>query len=425
MTLAIQTFFQLYFLTDVARLPPATVGWILGLTRLWDAVNDPLIGFLSDRIKSRLGRRRVLLVYGSIPLGLFFAMCWIIPPLTEPWLAVYYTLIIVAFDTAFTIVHVGYNSLTPTMTYDYDERSSLNGYRMLFSLGGTLAAIIFATILADLMSSEAYRFAFIGITLGAIAIIPPWIVFAVSRQADRPGEISTMPLRQALRTTWANRAFVMLTCMYLTCWTATSVIAALLVYFANYYLMVPEQANYFVLVAQGSAVLSVPLCVWMARRWDKPKAFMVGIGFWCVVLIAFFSLPQTAVATAYVCAFFCGPGIATAAVIPWAMLPDVIEQEQHRTGERREGAYYALASFFQKLGTGLALWGIGLALSVSGYVTPGVEGQFPVQPQSALATIRLIIGPGTIALLLVSLPFAWRYPITRESHLRLVETMGK
>ena len=93
-----------------------------------------------------------------------------------------------------------------------------------------------------------------------------------------------------------------------------------------------------------------------------------------------------------------------------------IEQEQQRTGERREGAYYAFISFFQKLGTGLALWGIGMALSASGYVTPTADQQFPVQPESALSTIRLIIGPGSIALLLISLPFAWRYPITRDRH---------
>jgi len=112
-------------------------------------------------------------------------------------------------------------------------------------------------------------------------------------------------------------------------------------------------------------------------------------------------------------------------VIPWSMLPDVIEEEQKRTGERREGTYYAFVSFFQKLGTGIALWGIGMALAASGYVTPGLENQFPVQPDSALATIRFIMGPATIVLLLISLPFAWRYPITREGHLRSIESIRK
>ncbi len=418
-------FFQLYFLTDVARLNPATVGWVLGITRLWDAFNDPLIGLISDRIRSRFGRRRALLVYGSVPLGVFFALCWMIPPFSQLGLAVYYTLIIIAFDTAFTIVHVGYNALTPTMTYDYDERSSLNGYRMVFSLGGTLAAIVFATVLASFTSHETTRFAIVGITLGVVVIVPPWIVFRVASKSDNSHPTSKMSLRTALQSTFSNRAFVMLMCMYLMCWTATSVIAAMLIYFASYYLEVPEQANYFVLVAEGAAVMSVPLCVWLASRWDKPKAFVAGIGFWCVVLIVFFALPKTAVSVAYICAFLCGPGIATAAVIPWSMLPDVIEEEQQRTGERREGAYYAFASFFQKLGTGIALWGIGMALAASGYVTPGVEEQFPIQPESALNTIRFIVGPGTIVLLLISLPFAWQYPISRESHTRSLEEIRR
>jgi glycoside/pentoside/hexuronide:cation symporter, GPH family len=379
---------------------------------------------LSDRIRSRHGRRRVLLVYGSIPLGLAFALCWIIPPFGELGLAIWYTLIIIAFDTAFTVVHVGYNALTPVMTSDYDERSSLNGYRMVFSLGGTLAAIVYATALGGIVGDESTRFAVIGITLGLLAMIPPWIVFWVTRDLDAVGETSRMSLAEAVRTTFSNRAFVMLAGLYLASWTATCVIASMLVYYASYYLKVPGQANYFVLAAQFSAVLSVPVCVWMATAWDKPKAFLAGIGFWCIVLIAFFSLPGSAVGAAYWVAFLCGPGIATAAVIPWAMLPDVVEVEQQQSGERREGAYYAFISFFQKLGTGLALWGIGQALGFAGYLTPTADQQFPVQPESALQMIRFIIGPATIGLLLLSMPFAWWYPVTRSSHRESLERIG-
>ena len=130
--LAILMFFQLYFLTDVAGLRPDYAGWAIAASRLWDAVNDPLFGLLSDRIRSRWGRRRVLLLFGAIPLGLFFMLMWIVPALDQVWLAVYYAMTFILFDTAFTIVHVGYNSLTPEMTSDYDERSTLNGYRMVF-----------------------------------------------------------------------------------------------------------------------------------------------------------------------------------------------------------------------------------------------------------------------------------------------------
>lgn len=418
--LAIQMFFQLYFLTDVARLSPESAGWVLGITRLWDAVNDPIVGLVSDRIRSPHGRRRVLLIRGAIPLGVFFALGWLVPPFSQAGLVIYYTVALIAFDTAFTVVHVGYNSLTPEMTRDYDERSTLNGYRMVFSLCGTLGAIVFATLLDELFVDETVRFATLGMTLGGIAIIPPWIVASVARESPVNPLANSMSLGHALQYTLSNRAFLMLMCIYLTSWTAASILASMLVYFARYYLSVPDQANYFVLAAEGSAVLFVPLAVWLARVTEKPRAYLIGMSFWCVVLLAIALLPRQSVVLAYVLALLCGPGIATALVIPWSMVPDIIEDDQLRTGERREGAFYSLVAFFQKLGTGLAIWGIGQGLAASGYVTPTDIDPVPVQPDAVLLTMRIIIGPVTVALLLMSLPIAWMYPISRETHHKMV-----
>ncbi|NIV29923.1 MAG: MFS transporter, partial [Anaerolineae bacterium] len=88
---------------------------------LWDAVNDPLFGLISDRIRSRWGRRRVLLLFGAVPLGVSFAMMWLVPPWGDVALTAYYAVAFILFDTIFTAVHVGYNALTPEMTPDYDE----------------------------------------------------------------------------------------------------------------------------------------------------------------------------------------------------------------------------------------------------------------------------------------------------------------
>src|SRR5512139_416918 len=168
--LAIIMFFQLYFLTDVVGLRPDLAGWAVGIGRIWDAVNDPLFGLISDRIRSRWGRRRVLLLFGAVPLGLSFMMMWIVPPLSHTGLAVYYMLVFILFDTAFTIVHVGYNALTPEQTTDYDERSSLNGYRMVFSISGTLGAIILATVLGWFIADARLLFMILGIGLGLASI---------------------------------------------------------------------------------------------------------------------------------------------------------------------------------------------------------------------------------------------------------------
>lgn len=283
--LAILMFFQLYFLTDVAGLRPDYAGWSVGLSRIWDAVNDPLIGLISDRIRTRWGRRRALLLFGAVPLGLTFMLMWIVPPFSQLGLAAYYALAFILFDTCFTVVHVGYNALTREMTRDYDERSSLNGFRMVFSIAGTLGAIILATVLGWSISDPRQLFLTLGVGLGAVSILPVLIVFRITKEEPSENLPEPLPMRDALRHTLANRPFRQVMGLYLLSWTSASILAAVLVYYANYYLRVPEQANYFVLIAEGSAILFIPFWVWLSRRLDKRRAFIIGTISWVFILL--------------------------------------------------------------------------------------------------------------------------------------------
>jgi glycoside/pentoside/hexuronide:cation symporter, GPH family len=423
--LAILMFFQLYFLTDVAGLRPDLAAYAVGIPRIWDAVNDPLFGLISDRIRTRWGRRRVLLLFGAVPLGLSFMFMWLVPGLGQVGLAVYYALAFIIFDTAFTVVHVGYNALTPELTSDYDERSTLNGYRMVFSIAGTLGAIIFATVLGWYVTDARTLFMILGIGLGLVSMIPPLIVFRITSEKPCEELPEALPMKEALKQTLSNRPFRMVMGLYLLSWTTASILAAILVYYANYYLRVPEQANYFVLAAQGAAIVFIPLWVWVAKKLDKRRAFMWGSLSWIVVLLGIFALGPEQLGLAYALAALSGSGIATAYVLPWAMVPDVVEDDEARCGQRREGSYYAFASFFQKLATGAALWMMGMALARTGYLTP-VSGQaLPVQPQSAVDAIRFFVGPVPAVLLIGAVIFAWFYPITRESHQATLEKLAE
>jgi GPH family glycoside/pentoside/hexuronide:cation symporter len=422
--LAIVMFFQLYFLTDVAGLRPDLAGWAVGIGRIWDAINDPLFGLISDRIRTRWGRRRVLLLFGALPLGISFAMMWLVPPWGPLALAAYYALAFILFDTVFTAVHVGYNALTPEMTPDYDERSSLNGYRMVFSISGTLGAIILATVLGWYIDDTRVLYGLVGAGLGLVSIIPPLIVFRVTRERPAEEQPEPLPVRDALAATLSNRPFWLVMGLYLLSWTTASILAAVLVYYANYYLRVPDQANYFVLVAQGAAILFIPLWVWVARRLDKRRAFILGILSWIVVLVALFGLRADQVTLAYVLAALAGSGIATAYVIPWSMVPDIIEYDQVSTGQRREGSYYAFASLFQKLATGLAIWALGQVLAFTGYITPQSGAPLPEQPAGAVLAIRIAMTLVPIVLLVLAILCAWGYPITRERHRALRDELA-
>lgn len=422
--LTIVMFFQLYFLTDVAGLRPDYAAWAIAIGRLWDAVNDPLFGQVSDRIRSRFGRRRVVLLTCAVPLGVTFALMWVVPPFSPIGLVVYYALIFILFDSFFTFIHVSYNSLTPELTQDYDERSGLNGFRMVYSIGGGLLAIILATVLGWYITDRRQLFMMITLGLGLVSMIPPFIVFSVTRETEKQQLPQALPTREAIRETLANRAFWLVMGLYLFSWTTASILAAVLVYFANYYLRVPEQANYFVLVSQASAIAFIPFWVWMARKLDKRRAFILGMASWMVVLVGIASIRTDQVVLVYVLAALSGSGIATAYVLPWAMVPDIIELDELRTGRRREGSYYAFTSFFQKLGTGIALWGMGQALAATGYITPVAGQPLPAQPEQAVQMIRWMMGAVPVVLLALAIILAWRFSITRESHHAIREQLA-
>ena len=133
----------LFFLVNVVGLDPAAAGISIGIGRIWDAFNDIFVGTLSDRTRSRWGRRRPYLLFGAIPLGIAFVLMWLVPPTDQQTLLlIYYTAMYILFDTLFTLTNVPYIALTPEIAPTYDERTSLHSYRMAFSIGfGLIGAV--------------------------------------------------------------------------------------------------------------------------------------------------------------------------------------------------------------------------------------------------------------------------------------------
>ena len=422
--LAILMFYQLYFMTDVAGLRPDLAGWAVGIGKMWDAINDPLFGLISDRIRTRWGRRRGMLLFFAVPLGVSFMLMWLVPPFDPVGLTIYYTLTFIFFDTTFTIIHVSFNSLTPELTEDYDERSTLNGYRTAFSIGGTLGTIILATVLGWYIDDKRLLFAVLGVGMGIVSIFPPLIVFKITREQPSEELPEAMPMWRALKTTLSNRPFWAIMGLYLLSWGTASILSAVLIYYANYYLKVPDQANYFILGAEGAAIVFIPLVVWLSRRFDKRRAFIAGSLTWAVVLFALSILPADRLGLAYLLAILSGFGIATAYIVPWAMVPDIIEVDQVETGERREGSYYAFFSFFQKAATGVVIWVMGQTLAATGYITPAQGQPLPTQPEAAVNAIRVFMGPVPAVMLLLAVVFAWRLTITRASHQATLEVLA-
>jgi GPH family glycoside/pentoside/hexuronide:cation symporter len=140
-TANILVFYLLFFLTDVAGLSAGWAGSVLMVGKIFDAVNDPIVGLLSDRSSTPWGRRLPWILGGALPFALIFLAQWWIPPLA-PWgLFLYYLAIGIVFNLAYTLVNLPYTALTPELTQDYNERTRLSSVRFVFSIGGSILSL--------------------------------------------------------------------------------------------------------------------------------------------------------------------------------------------------------------------------------------------------------------------------------------------
>lgn len=425
---AIMSFFLLYFFTDVARLNPAAAGVILLLTKIWDAVNDPLIGLLSDRVNTRWGRRRPWFLFGAVPFGLAFFLLFQVPQLGEAGKFAYYLIVSLLLDTMFTLVNVPYTALTPELTRDYDERTSLNSYRFAFSIAGGLIAAVAHPLIVDAVAAGSdiqTGYAVSALVWAIVCTVPFFFAFWGTYERHTPEEAEALPLVESVRQTFRNRAFRYAAGIYLLSWLVVQTVSTLIVYYLTYWLRRPQLTPVVLLAVQGSSLLW--LFIWNAasRRLGKQGVYYAGMAVWIATSLVLFGVqPDWPAWSVVLLAALAGIGVAAAYLVPWAMLPDVIELDELETGKRREGAFYGFFVLLQKLGLALGLFVIGQVLNATGYITPPANATETItQPDSALLAIRLMMGPLAALILGIGVVLVTRFPITRDSHARTLREL--
>lgn len=409
----IVAFWYLFFLTDVAQLNPSLAGITVILGGAWDAVNDPLIGWLSDRTHTRWGRRRPYLLFGAVPYGIMFALMWIVPPIeNQILLCFYFAVIYILFDTAVTVVSCPYNALVPELTLDYDERTSVTSYRAFVAIvTGLLAAVGFGLVL-DSTSSMQIAFLGMGISFGLIFIPTILVAFFGTHERKSFQNQSPPSLWESLRFVVRNRPWRYSLGMHILSWIPVNIASAVFVYYLIYWIkMRPGEASMVQGVILASGALCMPLVLWMGRRWEKKTAYMVSIASWLLVMLSILLVPQGAKPLAYLVAILVGPGIAAAHALPRAMSADTLDVDQLQSGLRQEGVYAGIEVFARKISVKVILATVGPILAWSGYVQNATT-----QSPTTLLAIRLLIAVVPSIILIMAIILAWKYPLSRKKH---------
>lgn len=401
-------FFYLYFLTDIIGLRPAYAGAAILIGKLWDAVTDPMVGSISDRTDTRWGRRRVFLLFGTLPLTLTFLALWIVPnTLSQGQLFIYAAITYMLHMTAITAVMVPYQTLISEISIDYDERTSLIGYRMLFSIFGGLIGVILPKIIMDSYQVENTGFIIMGIIFGICIGIAPIFPFLGCRERKHNNSKKSSYLKDLIFV-WKNKPFRYVLIMFLMTWTAINLLQTMFMYFFKYWLNMEDKFEIIVGMIFIIATILIPFWVKTSSKIGKKKSYILGMGLLSLSVLLVIFVPQGALTLTLIICFFIGIGVSAAHVIPHSIIPDSIDFGQLQTGERKEGIYYGVLTFVQKLGTAGAIGLSGLTLDKVGYV-PDV-----VQTSKVLLSIRLLQGPVPGILLLVGIICIYFYPIDKR-----------
>jgi GPH family glycoside/pentoside/hexuronide:cation symporter len=231
---------------------------------------------------------------------------------------------------------------------------------------------------------------------------------------------AVIPIREQLKIAFNNRPFLYVIGIYFCSWLAAQITASIIPYFVVNVMQREDQFIRVLLAVQGTSL--VMLFVWteVSKRFGKKAVYFMGTGLWIIAQVGLYFLKPGQIGLMYVLAIMAGVGVSTAYLIPWSMVPDVVDLDELQTGQRREGVFYAFMVLLQKVGLALALFLLGLGLDQAEFKERIPCQPAPVQPESAIKAIQLAIGPLPALALVAGLVLAYFYPITREVHTEIL-----
>ncbi|MEB3265712.1 MAG: MFS transporter [Cyanobacteriota bacterium] len=404
-----------------AGLPPWMAGLAFGLGRFWDAINDPIVGWLSDRTRLHpLGPRVPWILWSALPLGLTMAAMWWLPPWPQTGVRfVIFLLISIVANSLYTCVNLPYTALAAELTQQVGLRTQLNTARFTGSILATITAALLAGVLVrNLGDPSSYLPAGVvsGLIITTTSLLCGWGLLPAARLAQRP-QVSRGGTRRLLRRVRRNRRFVMVLGLYLLLWCALQLMQAVSLFFLPVVMQVPESISKLILLPFLVSSLG-GLWIWnaIAQHRSRLTALAWGSGFWIVgcllVMVLQPLLPGAALLGAangprlaglLLAIVLAGLGASTAYLIPWSLLPDAIDADP----DKPAGQYSAWMVLAQKVCISLVIALLGSLLSASGYNEALGATQ---QPASALLTIRLCMGLIPAVLVVLGLLTVRRWP---------------
>jgi len=422
------SFYYLIFLTDVVRISPALAGTVILISKIWDAVSDPLMGIITDNTESRWGRRKPFFLIGFFGILASFLLLWYPVGFTGEITRFFYVLASYLFySTIQTIIMVPYSAMSSEISTDYKERTVINGTRLFFSQFSSLLCAVLPLEIVKLFAVEKHGYIAMALVFAVFFAVPFLLIFFFTKErVPATGEKSRLDLASLVKP-FKVRSFRILIVIYLFAFLAMDIVSTVFAYYMNYYLKRPGELNYVLGAMLIVQIIMVPLVIHLANRKEKAFVLKISLITWAagVILLSLLN-PAWGGWVIYAIAVVIGTGIAGCVVMPWTMYPDVTDAGELAFGKRTSGSFSGIMTFMRKFSSAIGIFIVSQILQFSGYVKPEdvsengvIRKMMMEQPESVITALKVIVVALPLVLLTVTFLMAQRYPLTQRVHAKL------
>lgn len=393
---------------------PAAVGTVFLAAKLWDAVTDPAVGNLSDRTRSKWGRRRPWL-YSSAPLLAGFSLMLWVPPasLEGGALIAWITVAVFGFYTAYTIFEVPHMSLGAELSFDGAERNRIFATRQMLKTAALFITGVLGSMIVEEGGRDATRVMAFVVAALTLVIITSGVRLLPPERMEFQGRGGENPLK-AVRDVISNRhARLLLVVMFIDA-IGTGGIGVLTPFVLDYVVGRPDLLGYMLGINMGATFLGIPIWLRLGRRYEKRRLLLLamfgsGIGYGSITLVS-----EGAWWVIAVSGLIAGLSSSCPNVLGYTLKSEIVDVDEYTTGERKEGAYFAGWSFVNKLAAGIMIGLVGWALEWSGF-----DGQADAQTEFVKTTMVVLMGGFPLVCYAIGAALFSRFSLTEAEHARI------
>ncbi len=411
--------FLMIFYTDVLGISGVAAGWIFLATRIFDAVNDPMMGAIADRTNTRWGKFRPWVFITAIPFGIIGVLMFTAPNFSPTGKIIYAFITYNLMMVMYTINNVPYCAMTGVLTGDSIERTGLSQYRFIFAMLATLVVQSFAMDLVKFFGKgdDAKGFQLTMMVFCSLAIIFFFITFFTTKERVKPDPKQKTSLKLDIKDLIFNPAWVAIVFLTIFVFIYLSLRGAMTPFYFKYYVGREDLLGRFNMLGMVVTLACILLAKPLAVRFGKRNTFLVCLFMTAVFASAYLFIPRDAIAAMFILQIFVSGFYAPTIPMLWAMIADVADFGEWKTGRRATGMTFSATTFGLKMGLALGGALTGWLLSYYGYVANQEQTEFSLKGirwmMSIIPAIPFFIG---VAILFL-------YKIDRRTEIQMTEEL--